>query len=334
MYYKRGCNLNDSESCAMLGWLYKDGKYIKRNVKESLKYFDKACHLKDNVTCSFLGETYEIGEKGFLSKNLKKAREYYQKACEFGDKDSCKKAKKISLDNPCYGMELLECLRKGSDYYYGKGVEKNFDLSKRIFTYGCEQNEKHACFSLGLMYLEGKGVLMDHKTSLKFFKKSCKLGFGDACSNVAWIYMHGKKVKHNKRKAVLYEGKGCFDLKSAISCYTLGNYYSSGRGVRKNRKKAIELYKKSCELGYKDACKIINKSIRKNSFTENYLLNVIKNGKGAMPPGMAQGKDAKAVAKYIANGMKGKQPPAYVVCAGCHGANGRGVNGVAPSLIK
>lgn len=256
LYYKRGCKLGDGVSCEGLGGLYEIGKYVKRDAKETLKYFNKACDLKDYVGCSLIGMIYESGEEGFISKNLKKAKEYYQKACELGDKDSCENANKISLDNPCNGMELEECLNKGIDYYYGKGVKKDFKVAKRIFTYGCEKNEEQACFGLGLMYLNGSGVLKDHKTSLKFFKKSCKLGFGSACSNAAWIYMHGKKVKHNKRQAVLYEEKGCYELKSGISCYTLGNYYLTGRGVRKNRKKARELYKKSCELGYKDACKM------------------------------------------------------------------------------
>jgi len=55
---------------------------------------------------------------------------------------------------------------------------------------------------------------------------------------------------------------------------------------------------------------------------------------GAMPPGMASGKDAEAIAEYIAGGMKGEQPAAFATCAGCHGADGKGNNGMAPNLAE
>ena len=74
-------------------------------------------------------------------------------------------------------------------------------------------------------------------------------------------------------------------------------------------------------------------------FTKEQVLAVIKNGQhmlnyplGAMPAGMASGKDAEAVAEYIANGMKGEAPTAWATCAGCHGQDGKGNGGSAPNL--
>ena len=73
--------------------------------------------------------------------------------------------------------------------------------------------------------------------------------------------------------------------------------------------------------------------------TKDQVLNVIKNGSdqlkypmGAMPGGMAQGADAEAIATYVAGGMKGEQPAAFGVCAGCHGADGLGNGGTAANL--
>jgi len=74
-------------------------------------------------------------------------------------------------------------------------------------------------------------------------------------------------------------------------------------------------------------------------FKKEQILAVIKNGQdqlkypmGAMPAGMAQGKDAEAVAEYIAGGMKGDAPAAWGTCAGCHGQDGKGNGGNAPDL--
>ncbi len=56
---------------------------------------------------------------------------------------------------------------------------------------------------------------------------------------------------------------------------------------------------------------------------------------GEMPPGLVSGDDAKAVAEYVANGFKGNDKGAEVfanACASCHGADGKGMNGMAPNL--
>jgi len=71
------------------------------------------------------------------------------------------------------------------------------------------------------------------------------------------------------------------------------------------------------------------------------ILDVIKNGSnqlgypmGAMPPMMAQGADAEAIATYIAGGMKGEQPASFAACASCHGEDGKGMAGMSPNLAE
>jgi len=75
--------------------------------------------------------------------------------------------------------------------------------------------------------------------------------------------------------------------------------------------------------------------------SKEQVLDVIKNGQnqlgypmGAMPPGLAGGKDAEDVAEWIANGMQGDAPAAWATCAGCHGQDGKGNNGMAPNLAE
>jgi len=71
------------------------------------------------------------------------------------------------------------------------------------------------------------------------------------------------------------------------------------------------------------------------------VLDVIAKGSnqlgysmGAMPPMMATGQDAEDIAVYVAGGMKGEQPPAFVACASCHGADGKGMNGMAANIAE
>lgn len=55
---------------------------------------------------------------------------------------------------------------------------------------------------------------------------------------------------------------------------------------------------------------------------------------GEMPAGMASGDDAKAIAAYVAGGLKGEKPAAFAACASCHGDDGKGLGGQAPDLTK
>ena len=75
--------------------------------------------------------------------------------------------------------------------------------------------------------------------------------------------------------------------------------------------------------------------------TKEQILDVINNGSnqlgyamGAMPAGMASGADAEAIAVYVAGGMKGEQPASFASCSSCHGADGKGMDGMSPNLVS
>jgi len=75
--------------------------------------------------------------------------------------------------------------------------------------------------------------------------------------------------------------------------------------------------------------------------SEEGILDTILNGAnnltstypGGMPAGMVSAEEAPAVAKYVANGMRGERPDAFMVCAGCHGEDGKGIAGVGPNIV-
>ena len=74
--------------------------------------------------------------------------------------------------------------------------------------------------------------------------------------------------------------------------------------------------------------------------TKEQVLDAINNGSnqlgyamGAMPAGMASGEQAEEIAAYVAGGMKGEQPASFGACSSCHGADGKGMNGMSPNLV-
>jgi cytochrome c oxidase cbb3-type subunit 3 len=75
--------------------------------------------------------------------------------------------------------------------------------------------------------------------------------------------------------------------------------------------------------------------------SKDQVLEAINNGSnqlaysmGAMPAGMASGADAQAIATYVAGGMKGEQPASFAACSSCHGADGKGMDGMSPNLVN
>jgi len=66
--------------------------------------------------------------------------------------------------------------------------------------------------------------------------------------------------------------------------------------------------------------------------TEDDILKIIMEGKGAMPGKMVDGSDAEEIASWMMNGMKGSQPTAFSACAACHGTDAAGITGLAPDI--
>jgi cytochrome c oxidase cbb3-type subunit III len=75
--------------------------------------------------------------------------------------------------------------------------------------------------------------------------------------------------------------------------------------------------------------------------SKEQVVYVIKNGANnlktdypaGMPPMMlTEDADIDAVATYVAGGFKGEEPAMFATCAGCHGADGKGMAYVAPNI--
>jgi len=113
-----------------------------------------------------------------------------------------------------------------------------------------------------------------------------------------------------------------------------GNYGTSGDA------KLQQHGCKSCHAVNTDKV-LVGPSLKRRRLTKEQVLDVINHGQdklgyamGAMPAGLVKGADAKAIASYVATGMKGEQPASFGACVGCHGADGKGQSGTAPSLVS
>ena len=57
----------------------------------------------------------------------------------------------------------------------------------------------------------------------------------------------------NKTKAVELYKKAC-DIGLSKGCYNLAFHYDTGNGVQQDKRKAVEFFEKTCNLGYSKGC--------------------------------------------------------------------------------
>ena len=99
---------------------------------------------------------------------------------------------------------------------------------------------------------DGKYV-QDHKKATELFEKACFAGSAKACDDAGESQWNSDNVDGNH--LIKLFSRGC-NLKDADSCNALGSVYLQGNyyGLSVQRRKAIEAFKKSCELGSSSGC--------------------------------------------------------------------------------
>lgn len=103
---KEACDLNDAQSCTVLGVIYRDGedvimyrnaaKGVKKDYSKAIKYFSKACSLNDRNGCFCLGSLYRDGEG--VKKDYSKAKKYFSKACDVNSAMGCANYEKLKKE--------------------------------------------------------------------------------------------------------------------------------------------------------------------------------------------------------------------------------------------
>ena len=68
----------------------------------------------------------------------------------------------MTLSSPVAAQDLREWFNKGTEYYYGFGVPKDYAEAVKWFRLAAEQGYANAQFFLGYLHEEGQGVLQDN----------------------------------------------------------------------------------------------------------------------------------------------------------------------------
>ena len=200
-------------------------------------------------------------KKSFLKENKNEMEE---------EKDS----KTILMFHYMYGIKkpqniykskkicLKECKRgniiaKGTNYYFGFDVEKDFKKSFEFFSQSIEsdqftEKEKgYSTTSIAYFYIMGEGVKRNYPMAFVLLKKACQIGNSCAMSNLGHLYMYGKGVEKNIKKSIKYYEKAAF-FGNTFALFNLAYFYLN-QEPENNLSKALKLLEDASELGSTDS---------------------------------------------------------------------------------
>ncbi|WAW06441.1 sel1 repeat family protein [Oxalobacter formigenes] len=238
--------------------------YKERQYEKALPLLEKAARDGDSDAPFYLGMMYDDGKGVKKDENI--SFDWFETAAKNGNKDA---------------YFII-----GKRLFIGKGTEKNYKEAlkwlKKSVHEGKNENKKTYAL-IGIMYLKGLGTLSDPSESAKWFEKAAILGDSNAQALLATQYYDGQGILTNIEKArywaeksaeqgdesgdymlgMIYEFRAPeLDMEKAIAEYEkasgkgmppatfrLAQIYDEGKGVGKNRKKALQLYKLAAKQG-------------------------------------------------------------------------------------
>lgn len=135
---------------------------------------------------------------------------------------------------------------------YLSGAFGTSDPDKALEWYhkSAEGGYADANIRLAELYIQGLGGRQDFDEAIKWLQEPAERGVATAQTTLGWALILGKQDYQGALK--WYEAAAAQDYPEAISA--LGSMYYDGTGVQRDHQKALELYKKACDLGAQIAC--------------------------------------------------------------------------------
>ncbi len=230
-WYRKAAEQGNALGQYNLGVMYQNGYGVAQDDAEAVKWYRKAAEQGNALGQYNLGVMYQNGY-GVIQNNAE-AVKWYRKAAEQGD---------------AFGQNAL-----GEMYENGQGVAKNHTEAVKWYRKAAEQGEADAQDNLGKMYWAGKGVSQDYTVAVKWFRKSADQGHVEGQSHLGVMYSTGKGIDRDYTESVKWYRKSA-DQGHAPGQFNLGAMYLDGRGgIRRNTRKARELFRKAAAQGHTGA---------------------------------------------------------------------------------
>lgn len=187
---------NTAESNAKLGFLYREGIGVEKNVNEALKYFITAASEENSFAQYNLGYLYDKGIG--MKRNEEKAITMYIKAAEKG--------------NP-FAENNLGVIYSNTDY---KSVSQDNQKALEWFVRAANQGYTRSQFALSQIYYKKANWTVDTTLKKAYYQKAIKwlmlaaeTGFAKAQYQLAGYLQAGKGIKINLEQSKYWYKKAC-----------------------------------------------------------------------------------------------------------------------------
>lgn len=184
----------------------------------------------------------------------------------------------VILQDSCYAGIVTDCVNAAIRYER----ERNYSKSIEFLDAACILEDWRSCLKLSLIYERGMWDVAKKmndfdrtKVYIAYGRRAFELaknrvdemlemmceefGLSGGCLQLGLLYAE-KRMKEERSRSLIaraYEmsAKGCMERNDGRDCLTLANILNQGiGGVPKDVKKALELYRKACDLKVPGAC--------------------------------------------------------------------------------
>ena len=215
--------------------LFKLGKsfYDKKYFPEAIECFDVLSEMGHGESSLYLGKMYQQGLG--CHTDIQAAFDYYASAYQDGSALGALRAGQLMMGDAMRSRKVREIAISWFDEAIKGGVYEGYA-------------------EIGRLYLENdnfdfvKGPDKDNKTALSWFLRGAIHGDNRSRELAAECFMKGKGTAPNPKRALELCHQAFHDGSVSV-CFKLGEWYSEGRGVKKNLSLALAWYLKGYERG-------------------------------------------------------------------------------------
>ncbi len=216
----------DPEGMYQLGLRYEDGRGVKADRAEALKWYQAAAEAGHAAGLYQLAYAYRYASG--VEADLGKALDYGQRAEAAGHGEAA---------------NLVGVL-----YALGEGVEKDPEEAARHFARGAEGGSRNAQYNYGYRLAHGMGVEQDLEAALHWLRLAADRGDPDAQFEVGDRCYRGTGTEQDLEAALHWfrtaAGNGHKDAQ-----FWVGWMLNQGEGVAVDTKAALDWYRKAAEQG-------------------------------------------------------------------------------------
>ncbi len=213
--------------------LYENGQGLRQDYKQAGKWYRRAGNRINVVAhCAFV-DLYATVQG--LGANPMQAVRRLRDAAARGD---------------AIAQEQL-----GTMYYYGVAVEEDYKKAAEWYRRAANQGSAKAQTNLGALYRDGLGVAQSYHKAARWFREATRRGNQRARWAFARLYEDG-----GYRNVRDYEVIFAYYLEAAEegnpdAQISVGDFYYSGKGIKKNYREARKWYLKAMLQGNEKAAR-------------------------------------------------------------------------------